>query len=195
MSSEERKVKLVSKDAVSEQLSRLKELRKIKEEEQRLLGNNKSSVKQNKKSDKNGESNNDIKNINKKLKDLERKQSELEKDVEKAVDIANDPVGFLKNKVTDILKIGGPLSVVSVISERVIERIQKEFGPGGRFDIRKLVQDAVREILQIEILVARDRGEVFFGSAQNLTQGPPEFSNTERLQDGRNRDLERNIGY
>lgn len=139
------------------------------------------------------------KNHKKNLKKLEDNQKELEKKQEQTKDelqnFALNPLGALQGKVTGLLNKFIPLAIITTIVDQVHARILKEFGPGGRFDIRKMVQDFVLEFIPIELVIARDRGEEFFGSAQNLTQGAPEFSNTERLQEGRVRDLQRNMGY
>lgn len=129
------------------------------------------------------------------VKKQQSKLDEIDSKLGKAVSAIKDPQAFFLQFLGPIAKILGTSGIIAQIANIIHERILKEFGPGGRLDVRKLVRDAVREFIPIELQIARDRGEVFFGTAARVTQAPPQFSNTERLQDGRSRDLQRNMGY
>ncbi len=132
------------------------------------------------------------KETEKKLEEVESKQDQVKSQIESGI---FDPLGKIKSTALGAAEKIIPVAIITKIVDLVHERILKEFGPGGRLDVRKFVRDALLEFIPLELLEKIDRGEIFFGTSSTLEQGAPQFSNTESLTDSRSRDLQRNMGY
>ena len=57
------------------------------------------------------------------------------------------------------------------------------FKAGGANDIRKLMEDRDKEMMEISDMIDRRSGKVFFSSTSSLSQGTVDISNTESLRD------------
>ncbi|MCJ8306710.1 MAG: hypothetical protein HRU07_06635 [Nitrosopumilus sp.] len=129
------------------------------------------------------------KQIKKNQAKIDKKLKEQDKILDEVKNGILNPFSARKNKILGkIIHAAIILEVVNLI----IERLQKEFGLGGRWDLRKLVKVAVLEYLpSIKSRIARNRGEVYFSSGHGSTvyQGAPGISNTERKSDGHLRDV------
>ena len=67
--------------------------------------------------------------------------------------------------------------------EQYWQSFQDSFKAGGANDIRKLMEDRDREMMELSDIVDRRAGRVFFTETTTLRQGSPNFSNTENLAD------------
>lgn len=107
----------------------------------------------------------------------------------------NNPFGFGKSKVMGAI---GKLGVYGVIAQfaidlsqqvfnEVLTEVKKQFGAGGVWDKRKMVEDVLNEYNSIAYLTRIKSGGVFFtaDAGQDLRQGAPRNSNNTRdLRDG-----------
>ena len=134
------------------------------------------------------------KEVNKKLAEQAKALAEqkgivssMQKDFNEVLSFTRNPMGLITGKLTGFLGGAGVAGLIAVISlavaDQIFEMVKKEFGPGGRFDVRKEMLDRDREISEMEDILDRRAGRVFFTSDNELTQGAPQFSNTERLRD------------
>ena len=106
-----------------------------------------------------------------------------------------DPFGFMKSRAFGMLaKFAIPVGAVVMIATTVMEMVKAQFGPGGIFDIRKIILDETREYAFQSDLIDIDRGMIFFATANSINQKAPEFSNTEGKVDGHLKDILRNAG-
>lgn len=127
----------------------------------------------------------------KKHKVLAGKVAKVNKLVGEGVGFMTNPVGFGTAKLQGVLGgmvgklgiAGGSIMLVVTIVQTLWKLFKKEFGPGGAFDIRKMMLDRDKTIAELDDILARRSGRVFFTGDVNLRQGAPEFSNTERLRD------------
>jgi len=108
--------------------------------------------------------------------------------------VAN-PIGFLKgNLLGTLAKFAIPIGAVLTITTMVFELIKREFGPGGLFDVRKLVTDEVRQFNSLDDIIKFDRGEIYLGFQATIGQRSSDISSTEGKVDGIMRDMLRNEG-
>ncbi len=124
------------------------------------------------------------------LDNLQVTQKKQEKDFSNFQEFLN-PLGAAGGRISSVVSKLIPLALITEIGNIVIERMRKEFGPGGRSDLRKLILVATREVFSIALRIKRNRGDVFFASQNKSAayQGAPGISNTERLADGHLRDI------
>ncbi len=97
------------------------------------------------------------------------------------------PIGFAKGRLLRIIGKAGIVGIIITAVHRVAETLWKEymksFEAGGANDIRKLMEDRDRELAELDDILSRRAGRVFFTGDVDLRQGAPQFSNTERLRD------------
>ena len=63
------------------------------------------------------------------------------------------------------------------------QEFENSFKAGGANDIRKLMEDRDKEMMEISDMINRKSGQVFFSSTCSLSQGTVDISNTETLRD------------
>ena len=139
------------------------------------------------------------KELEQKLKEEEKQRHQqnalIDKQNAQVQEIALNPLNAIKSQgmgfLQSILPVAAITSFAATVFDLVWKRLEKEFGPGGRFDIRKLILNQVYDLLDIKRRIQRDRGEVYFASAHSsLTyQGAPGVSNTENKTDSHLRDV------
>jgi len=131
-----------------------------------------------------------------KIKENEKEIVNLKGLLGQAMSAAGNPIGFaqgaLLGVVGKVLPIGAAIAIITI----TYQLIKQAFGPGGIFDIRKLVKDEVREYFEINILNAVNRGDVFVGTGGALlSQSAPIVSNTQSKQFGHLQDILLNPGH
>jgi len=101
--------------------------------------------------------------------------------------MSRNPMGFAGGRLTGMLMKGGIYGIIAIavlqMATQIFEEVKKLYAPGGPFDIRKQMLDRDRELIEMDHILARRSGRVFFTSDVELRQGAPEYSNTERLRD------------
>ena len=101
--------------------------------------------------------------------------------------IGTNPMSFAQGKIMGFIGKAGIIGVIAGmvvgIGEMIYDKIMKSFEAGGANDIRKAMLDRDREITELDDILARRSGRVFFTADVDLRQGAPQFSNTERLRD------------
>ena len=129
------------------------------------------------------------------LGELKGKEAKVIGGINQALGAINNPAGFLQGKVFGMLsKVAIPIGAAVAIAHTVFEMVKQSFGPGGIFDIRKMILDETREYMFQSDLVDIDRGMIFFASANSISQNAPEFSNTQSKVAGHLKDVLRNAG-
>lgn len=123
----------------------------------------------------------------KKLMEQEKIVSTMQQGFQQSVAFTSNPFQFLTSKALGLIGgagIAGFIAIIGIqVAEQVFDLIKKEFEAGGRFDIRKQMLDRDREITELSDILDRRTGRVFFTSDNELKQGAPQVSNTERLRD------------
>lgn len=131
-------------------------------------------------------------------KELENEVEMMKNDIKKGIrqttnaldeidSLGSNPFNFAKGKVMGAVGKAGVAGVIIMatikIAEFIYDKIEKSYGAGGVNDVRKLMLDRDREIGELNDILARRNGRVFFTGDIDLKQGAPMFSNTERLRD------------
>jgi hypothetical protein len=91
-------------------------------------------------------------------------------------------------------KFALPVGAVIGIVTMAVELIKSQFGPGGMFDVRKMMLDDAREFMFQSDLIDIDRGTIYFATASSLNQHAADISNTESKIEGVVKDVVRNPG-
>ena len=90
-------------------------------------------------------------------------------------------------KMSGLLMKGGIYGIIAIavisMSQKIFEEVKKLYAPGGPFDVRKQMMDRDREMIELNQLIDRRAGRVFFTSDTSLIQGPPEINagNTDQV--------------
>jgi len=91
-----------------------------------------------------------------------------------------NPMGFAGGRLTGMLAKGGIYGIIAIavmsMASQMFEEVKKLYGPGGPFDVRKEMLDRDREMIEMNQLIDRRAGRVFFTSDTSLIQGPPEIN-------------------
>ncbi len=126
---------------------------------------------------------------------LNKKESEILNKISMGIGGVRDPMGFLQSGALGALaRFALPVGAVLTIATMIFEMIKKQFGPGGIWDIRKMVLDETSEFMDQHDLIDIDRGTIYFATTKGIHQEAPDFANTERLVDGHLKDILRNEG-
>ena len=67
--------------------------------------------------------------------------------------------------------------------QKMWDEYMKSFKAGGANDIRKMMEDRDKEMMEINDMIDRKSGQVFFSTTSSLSQGEVNISNTEDLRD------------
>ncbi len=90
-----------------------------------------------------------------------------------------NPMGFAGGKLMGMLAKGGIYGIIAIaviqMGKQIFEEVKKMYAPGGPLDVRKAMLDRDREMIELDQLLARRAGRVFFTSDTSLIQGPPEI--------------------
>lgn len=93
--------------------------------------------------------------------------------------LQRNPLGFAGGRLTGMLMKGGIYGIIALaviqMASQIFEEVKKLYAPGGPFDVRKQMLDRDREMIEMDALLARRAGRVFFTSDTSLIQGPPEI--------------------
>jgi len=154
-----------------------------------------------------------IADILKKMKQADKERKENKTDIEKAAEerkvlegkiagaissgedkfnqvqaIGANPFGFAKGKLLGMVGKAGIYGFIALAVYRVVDQLWKEylktFKPGGANDVRKMMEDRDKEMIELDDIIQRNAGRVYFTADVDLRQGAPMMSNTERLRDG-----------
>ena len=167
-----------------------------KEELVKLIVEMMESVETNK--EKSEENKSDIEKLEEEQKKAEAERRKLEAEIKSdiqggeqqfytTVGALNNPISFASGKAMQFVKgagiVGLVISIVWKMGEFIYNKWMDSFKAGGVNDVRKLVDDRTRELVELDDMLARRNGRVFYSGDINLQQGVPQFSNTERLRD------------
>ena len=101
--------------------------------------------------------------------------------------VQRNPMGFGMGQMKGLLMKGGIYGFIALavlaMAEQVYSEIKRLYAEGGPYDVRKQMLARDREITELDNILARRRGSVFFTSDTELQQGAPSYSNTTRLRD------------
>ena len=75
---------------------------------------------------------------------------------------------------------------VQGLFDQINEQIKQMFAPGGVYDVRKDVLDAVKNVSSLKSIIDMEQGRVFFTSdtGESLRQGVPQAANTNTRVNG-----------
>lgn len=104
------------------------------------------------------------------------------------LDVATtNPIMFGKGKLLGFVgkagAVGAIITMVVGLVQKMWQEYEKSFRAGGANDIRKLMEDRDKEMMEISDMIDRKSGQVFFSSTSSLSQGTVDISNTETLRD------------
>lgn len=116
----------------------------------------------------------------KKLKEQVGKLQKIQGGQRDFFSMSRNPIGFGMGKMTGLLMKGGIYGIIALaviqMASQIYEEVKKLYAPGGPFDVRKVMLDRDREMIELDQLIARRAGRVFFTSDTSLIQGPPEIN-------------------
>ena len=99
----------------------------------------------------------------------------------------SNPIQFGKGKLLGFIgkagAVGAIITMVVGLVQKMWEEYMQTFKAGGANDIRKLMEDRDKEMMEISDMIDRKSGKVFFSSTSSLSQGTVDISNTESLRD------------
>lgn len=196
---------IISKESLAAEQKKLDKLKAIAAEKKKLVGpaaskgeklEAREATKEAKKQAK------VVSELKKKLKDIEKKQRETDSKIKgflgKLGRFSADPKAFVTETLFDIAKDNRWIPIIGTavgLGLGIFKLIEKEFGDGGQFDLRKKVYDIVRSIVGLKNLIDTESGEIFMSADTRLTTMPPETNNTESLRDGHVRFNQLTLGY
>ena len=104
------------------------------------------------------------------------------------LDVAtSNPIQFGKGKLLGFIgkagAVGAIITMVVGLVQKMWDEYMKSFRAGGANDIRKMMEDRDKEMMEINDMIDRKSGQVFFSSTSSLSQGMVDISNTENLRD------------
>ena len=110
-----------------------------------------------------------------------------ENSIDQFLGATSNPLAFGQGKLMGYIGkagiIGAIVTTVYGIAQTLWNEYMKSFKAGGANDVRKLMDDRDKEMAELNDIIARRSGRVFFTGDIDLRQGAPQFSNTERLRD------------
>ena len=113
--------------------------------------------------------------------------SDLDSNISTFQSVTSNPLAFGKGKIIGMIGKAGAYGAIALFVYKMVEQywqsFQDSFKAGGANDIRKLMEDRDREMMELSDIVDRRAGRVFFTETTTLRQGSPNFSNTENLAD------------
>ena len=143
----------------------------------------------------------EVKRIKTELKAIKKAQKETDDKIKsffgKFSSLATDPMSAMGDVLSESMKTSRALPIIGAIiaaGGALYKLIEKEFGPGGIFDLRVKVHDAVRSILNLRNLMDIDAGIIFMSSDTRI-HAIPEFTNTTSKRDGHVKYNQLTLGY
>ena len=120
-------------------------------------------------------------------KKIEHGFSEIDKDLKLFVNASASPFQFAKGRIMGFVGKAGPVGAIALtiysIAQTLWDQYMKSFKAGGANDIRKLMDDRDKEMAEMDDILNRRNGKVFFTAETTLKQGSPYSSNTSLLAD------------
>jgi len=117
--------------------------------------------------------------INKKFAEQRAVVSKIQKGQSDFLAMSRNPMGFAGGRLTGMLAKGGIYGIIAIaviqMAKQIFEEIKRMYAPGGPLDVRKAMLDRDREMIELDALLARRSGRVFFSSDTSLIQGPSEI--------------------
>ena len=108
------------------------------------------------------------------IANMKKLQNQIISQASQGLGAFRDPLGFLQNNILGQLgKFALPVGAAIGIATTIIAVVKEMFGPGGLFDVRKLVKDEVSEYFELNIINAINRGELFLGNTAEIRSGAP----------------------
>ena len=118
---------------------------------------------------------------------LQKGFSEIDKDLSQVINMSSNPFQFARGKLMGFVGkagvAGAIIGTVVSISQKLWEQYEKSFKAGGVNDIRKMMDARDKEMAELDDILKRRNGEVFFTAETTLKQGNPYSSNTSLLAD------------
>jgi len=197
---------IISKELIERERKKLEELKGISAEKKRIVGTGKPTAEQKIESKEAAKQTKlqqkKVKDLEKKLREQEKKQTETDNKIKqffgKLGAFGNNPQEFVTERIFDVLRGARIIPILGAavgFAIGLFKLIEKEFGDGGIFDLRKRVYDIVKSIPGLKQLLDILAGEVIMSPDTRLTTMPPETSNTESLRDGHVRFNQLSLGY
>ena len=113
--------------------------------------------------------------------------SEVDKDLSQFINMSNNPFQFARGKLMGFVGkagvAGAIIGTVISISQKLWDQYEKSFKAGGVNDIRKMMDARDKEMAELDDILRRRNGEIFFTAETTLKQGNPYSSNTSLLAD------------
>lgn len=113
------------------------------------------------------------------------KLSKVQNDFSQVMQLNANPVGFGIGKLKGLIGKGGIYGLIALavieMAEQIYEQVKALYAPGGPYDMRKAVRDEVKNVSELEHILDRRSGKVFFTSDIELHSGPANNSNTTRM--------------
>ena len=133
----------------------------------------------------------EISDASKHRMDIERKIedgfAEVNKDLKVFLNASSSPFQFAKGRIMGFVGKAGPIGAIAMtiysIAQTLWDEYMKSFKAGGANDIRKLMDDRDKEMAEMDDILNRRNGKVFFTAETTLKQGSPYSSNTSLLAD------------
>lgn len=128
----------------------------------------------------------DAKEALKRAQAQEEKFRDFQDKYQQALSGFRNPFGFVGNKITGALGKAGLYGMIALFGEEVVtdmfDLVKSWFDtPGGIFDIRKKIKDAVYNIGDLQYQEEIQNGNVFFTADTRLYQHSPYHSNQEHI--------------
>jgi len=183
---------VISKEDIIREKAKLAELKKVADEKKKIVGQYKGSKEEaTEASTAAKDQAKKVKAMSRKLAEIEEKQRETDSKIKGFLDKfsrgATDPQGLMQDAIGTFLKGSRAIPIIGAIiasSIAVFKAIEKEFGPGGIFDLRLKVLDAVKSILGLLHLIDIESGEVFMAADTSTPFAVAHTNNTETKRDG-----------
>lgn len=129
--------------------------------------------------------------LEKQAKEASKRAFALERKFESGFDDffrgTGNPAGFMKGKIMGFVGKAGIAGVIILfiykVAQMIYDEIMNSFKPGGANDIRKQMEDRDKEMIELQDILDRRNGRIFFTGDVDLRQGAPQYTNTERLRD------------
>jgi len=136
----------------------------------------------------------DAKEALEKARKQEEKLRELQSKYEETLGGLRNPFGYTGNQITKFLGKAGLGGMIALFGQEVVtdmfELVKSWFDmPGGLFDIRKKLHDAIYSIGDLAYQEQIANGNVFFTDDTRLYQHSPFHSNTEKISSFQSRYL------
>jgi len=132
-----------------------------------------------------------VKAMSEKLSEIERSQKETDAKLKnffnKIGKGVTSPEGLVQEGIESFMTSSRAIPIIGAIiaaSVGFFKAIEKEFGPGGLFDLRVKVHDIVRSILALAHLIDIESGEVFMAADTSSPFNVAHTNNTETKRDG-----------